>query len=204
QNQWPGWKSRTLPEIGPGPEVRVSAAESPLRLAIRSVEFQILRDQTLPAVAVVQQARLVIEQFFAGLGGELAVRSLDDGVHRAGLLAQTAVDAFDHDDVVARRAAAAVSARFGLDGDGLGGADGLAQLAGDAAFFAVRIAAQRVFATETRRLRVALERIVHRGLRLGHVLQRQADSAEHVGQHRALGRLNDTGQHYDFAPAHSR
>src|SRR5690606_38180552 len=68
------------------PKARVSVAESPLRLAIRSVEFQILRDQTLPAVAVVQQARLVIEQFFTRLGGELAVRSLDDGVHRAGLL----------------------------------------------------------------------------------------------------------------------
>src|SRR5690606_8993746 len=144
------------------------------------------------------------EQFFTRLGGELAVRSIDDGVHRAGFLAQTAVDAFDHVDVVARRAAAAVGTRFGLDGDGLGRADGLAQLAGDAAFFTVRVAAQRVFATETRRLRVPLERIVHRRLRLHHVLHRQADGAEHVGQHRALGRLNDTGQHYDFTPAHSR
>src|SRR5690606_41595089 len=98
-------KTRTLPEIGPRRKARVSVAESPLRLAIRSVEFQILRDQTLPAVAVVQQARLVIEQLFAGLGGELAVRPLDDGVHRAGLLAQAAVDAFDHVDVIARRAA---------------------------------------------------------------------------------------------------
>src|SRR3546814_7236176 len=55
----------------------------------------------------------------------------------AGLLAIAAIDAFRHVDVVARGAAAAVGARLGLDGDGLGRADRLAQLAGDAALLAV-------------------------------------------------------------------
>ena len=43
-----------------------------------------------------------------------------------------------------------VGARFGLDGDGLRRADRLAQLAGDAAFLAIGIAAQRMFAAKAR------------------------------------------------------
>jgi len=65
-------------------------------------------------------------------------------------LAETAVDALGHVDVVTSCAARAVRALFGFDGDGLGGADGFAELAGDAAFFARRVPAQSVFATETR------------------------------------------------------
>jgi hypothetical protein len=80
-----------------------------------------------------EQLFLVVEKLLARLGRELEVRSLDDRIHRAGLLAQAAIDALHHVDVVARGAAAAVvAARLGLDGDGLGRADRLAQLAGDA------------------------------------------------------------------------
>src|SRR3569832_3020546 len=93
---------------------------------IRRVEFQVARDLALPAVAVLEQLVLVVEQIFAGLGGELGVRAFDDGVHRTGFLAVAAVDAARHVDVVARGAAAAVRARFGLDGDAVGRADRLA------------------------------------------------------------------------------
>src|SRR5262249_56222922 len=62
----------------------------------------------LPAVAVRQQLLLVVEELLAGLGGELEVRSLDDRVDRAGLLAEAAIDALGHVDVVARRGPAAV------------------------------------------------------------------------------------------------
>ena len=58
------------------------------------------------------------DKLLAGLGGELEVRPLDDGIHRTGLLAEAAVDALRHVDVVARGAPAAVLARLGLDGDG--------------------------------------------------------------------------------------
>ncbi|KMR97800.1 hypothetical protein FE65_14935, partial [Staphylococcus aureus] len=67
-----------------------------------------------------------------------------DGVHRAALFAEAAEDALGQVDVVARRAAAAVGAHVALDGDGHRGADGLAELAGDAALFAVLVAAQCV------------------------------------------------------------
>src|SRR5690348_14465991 len=65
-------------------------------------------DLGLPAVAVFEELLLVVEQFFAGLGGELEVRPLDDRVDRARLLAIAAIDALRHVDVVARRAPAAV------------------------------------------------------------------------------------------------
>ena len=107
-------------------------------------------DLGFPAVAVFQQLLLVVVQLLAGLGRELEVRPLDDGVDRAGFLAEAAVDAFGHVDVVARGPAAAVLARLGLDGDRLRRADRLAQLAGDAAFLAIRVAAQRVLAAEAR------------------------------------------------------
>src|SRR5581483_2958321 len=106
---------------------------------IRRVEFEALRDRPLPAVAVRQQALLVEVQFLARLGREFEVRPLDDGVDRAGLLAQPAIDALHHVDVVARRATRAVvaaGARF--DRDRLRRADRFAQFAGDAALFAVR------------------------------------------------------------------
>src|SRR6516162_3628443 len=95
---------------------------------VRRVELDRLCDLTLPAVAIGEQSRLVIVEFLARLGRELEVRALDDGVDRAGLLAQAAVDALHHVDVVAHGAAGAVvAARTGLDGDGLRRTDRLAQ-----------------------------------------------------------------------------
>src|SRR6516162_10886573 len=85
-----------------------------------------------------------------------------DGIDRAGLLAEPAVDALEEVDVVAGRAARAIDGDIGLDGDAHRRADGLAQLAGDAALLAVRIAAQGVQAAEARGLWSLLLRIVER------------------------------------------
>src|SRR5215470_17561719 len=99
---------------------------------VRRVEREVLCDRALPAVAVREQALLVVIELLARLGRELEVRPFDDGVDRAGFLAQAAVDALHHVDVVARSAAGAVvPPRAGLDGDRLRRADRLAQLAGD-------------------------------------------------------------------------
>src|SRR5262249_34828424 len=121
---------------------------------VGGVEREVLGDRALPAVAVGEQALLVVVELLARLGRELEVRALDDGVDRAGLLAHAAVDALHHVDVVARGAPrAVVAARAGLDGNRLGRTDRLAQLAGDAALLPVRIAAQRVLAAEAGRER---------------------------------------------------
>jgi hypothetical protein len=111
----------------------------------------------LPLVAVRQQLLLVVQQLLPRLGGVLGVGALDNGVHGARLLAEAAVDALGHVDVVAGRAAGAVGALLGLDRDGLGRADGLAQLAGDAALLSGRVAAQGVFTTEAWRDGTLLE-----------------------------------------------
>src|SRR5262245_19706101 len=128
---------------------RIATASPILR-----IELDLLGDFALPAVAVGEQALLVVVKLLARLGGELEVGAFDDGVDRAGFLAQPAIDAFDHVDVVARGPPrAVVAARAGLDGDGLGGTDRLAQLAGDAALLAVGIAPQRMLAAEAWGLR---------------------------------------------------
>src|ERR1019366_9695227 len=96
----------------------------------------------------------IVVEFLAGLDGKFRGWPLDNGIDRARLLTEAAVDAFDHIDVIARGAAGAiVSARPGFDRDCLGRADRLAELAGDTALLAVRIAPQGVFAAIARRLR---------------------------------------------------
>src|SRR3546814_8744032 len=81
---------------------------------------------SFPFVAVGEQLGLVIEQFLARFGRIFEVRPLDDRIDRARFLAEAAIDALGHVDVVARRAARAVpgiariiGARFGLDRDRL-------------------------------------------------------------------------------------
>ena len=104
-------------------------------LTVRRFDGQIMRDLALPAVPVREQLVLVVEQLLTGFRGEFKVRPLDDGIDRTGFLAETAIDAFRHVDVVAGRPAAAVVTRLGLDGDGLCRADRLTQLAGNAKNF---------------------------------------------------------------------
>src|SRR6202030_926845 len=110
------------------------AYDHTLTSPVRRIEFDRFRKFALPAVAIGEQFRLVIIEFLAGLGREFEVRPLDDGIDRTGLLAQPAIDAFHHVDVVAHGAARAViAARPGLDGDRLRRTDRLAKLAGDTA-----------------------------------------------------------------------
>src|SRR5215471_17808599 len=118
--------------------------------AVGRVGLEVGGDERLPAIAVLEQPFLGVHQLLARLGREFEVGALDDGIDRAGLLAEAAVDALGHVDVVARGAPAAVVARLSLDGNGLRRADRLAELAGDAAFLAVGIAAQSMLAAETR------------------------------------------------------
>lgn len=62
--------------------------------------------------------------------------TLYDGINWAALLAITAVDTLCHINVISGCSSAAVFTFFGLNGNGLRGADGFAELAGDAAFLA--------------------------------------------------------------------
>src|SRR5687768_7362648 len=119
-------------------------------LAVGSVGRNIGGQLGFPAVAVREQLFLVVEEFLTGFRGELEIRTFDDRIYGAGLLAQTAIDALRHVDIVAGRPAAAIVTRLGLDRDGQRRANSLAQLTGDAALFPVGITAQGVLAAEPR------------------------------------------------------
>ena len=69
--------------------------------SIGGIERDILSNRPLPAVAIREETFLVVVEFLGRLGRELEVRSQDDGVDRADLLAKTAIDAFHHIDVEA-------------------------------------------------------------------------------------------------------
>src|SRR6186713_2635843 len=189
------------PVSGPGvggavphgaPLMRAARAQLP----VRGVELHVLRDLALPAVAVREQTLLVVVELFARFGRELEVGAFDDRIDRAGFLAQSAIDALHHVDVVARGAPrAVVAAGTGFDGDRLRRTDRLAQLAGDAAFLAVRIAAQRMLAAEARRDRPLLERIVQRRLRLEEIAHGEKERRYEFGQEQRAGRCVDVDAH---------
>ena len=111
---------------------------------------------------------LVVEQLLAGLGGVLGVGGLNDGVDGARLLAETAVNALGHVDIVLGSSARSISSLLSLDSDGLGGADlylcqrvdhvvvyglsySLAKLASNASLFTRGVSSEGVLATESRR-----------------------------------------------------
>ena len=88
--------------------------------------------------------------------------TLNNGINRTALLAVSTVDALGHVDVVSGRATASVLTLLSLNGNSLGRANGLAELASNAPLFTGRIATQGVFATEARRDGALLEGIVDR------------------------------------------
>jgi hypothetical protein len=118
-------------------------------------------DLRFVAVAHGQQHLLGVVEVAAGFAVVLEDAGLDDRIDRAGLFAEAAEDALGQVDVVARGAALPSARSLGFDGDRHRRADGLAQLAGDAALFAVRIAAQRMQAAEAVDLRGLFFGILH-------------------------------------------
>eukprot|EP00235_Prasinoderma_singulare_P009573 CAMPEP_0119166340 /NCGR_PEP_ID=MMETSP1315-20130426/5788_1 /TAXON_ID=676789 /ORGANISM="Prasinoderma singularis, Strain RCC927" /LENGTH=207 /DNA_ID=CAMNT_0007159715 /DNA_START=158 /DNA_END=781 /DNA_ORIENTATION=- len=149
--------------------------------------LQVVGNLRLPPVAVGQQLLLVVQQLLVRLCRKLGVGALDNGVHGARLLAEPAIDALGHVDVVARGATATVLPLLGLDCDGLRGADGLAQLARNAALLAAGVAAQCVLAAEAGAQRRLLKGVVDGELPLEEVLERHAHAARNLRQHIRLG-----------------
>src|SRR5690606_25884329 len=182
-------RPRTLFPVSSAP-AQALEADCRLRdalLTVGSVLSKVLGDFAFPAVTVREQAFLVIEQLFAGFRRKLEIRTLNDGIYRAGFLTEAAVDALGHVDVVPGGAAGAVLTRFGFDGDGLSRANGFAELAGNAPFLAVRVATQRVLATKTRAQRPLLVGIVDRRLLLEHVLESQGHALHEFREEELLG-----------------
>ena len=129
------------------------------------------------------------------------IDGLDDRVDRAALFAEAAEDALEQVDVVARGATLAVArARCRVDGDRQRRAHRLAQLAGDAALFAVGVATQRMQAAEAVRLGDVLHRVAHRVLGLEHVAHGQAHALEQLDEQQALEIVGNAGHGFLQTP----
>lgn len=74
-----------------------------LILSIRSICSDDGRQFGFPLVPVSQELLLVVQQLLPRLRGVLRVGRLDDGIYGAGFLAETAVYALGHVDVVTCR-----------------------------------------------------------------------------------------------------
>src|SRR6185312_5859645 len=169
------------------------------RLSIRCIEHYVARQFPFPSIAVVQQSLLVVVELLARLGREFEVWSFDDRVHWTGFLTHAAIDALDHVDVVACCAAGAiVASRSRLDRDCLGRTNRLAQFAGDAPLFAVRIAALRMLAAKAGAKRRLLMRIVKRRPRLEHIADRQPERSKELTEKQRAHRLCKSESHWLF------
>lgn len=160
-----------------------------IRLPVVGVGVNAVLDLLLPFVAIGQQLFFIVQQLFVGLSRVLGVGGLDDCVDRAGLLAVPAVDAFCHVDVVLGCATRAIDTLLGLDSDGLGGANSLAQLASNAPLLAGRVASQRMLTSESGRQRTLLKRVVDGVRRTEIHFQRSPHASEHFCKQEKLGGL---------------
>jgi hypothetical protein len=105
----------------------------------------------LPLVSVGKKFLLVVQKLLSGLGSVLGVGRLNDGVDGARLLAETAVNALGHVDIVLGGSAGSISSLLSLNGDGLGGANSLAELASNTSLFARGVSSESVLTTESGR-----------------------------------------------------
>src|SRR6516162_853413 len=122
-----GWAGRPLFELSRAAMEDHVQNYCPPVSAVRRIQCDHICDLALPAVAVGEEPLLVVVKFFTRFRRKLEIRSLDDRVDRTGFLAQAAIDALDHVDVVARRPpSAVVPPRTRLDCDRLRRANRLA------------------------------------------------------------------------------
>lgn len=152
-----------------------------LSLAVEVLGSNVGGDFGFPAVTVAEKLLLIVEELFARTGSELKVGSLNDGIDRTGFLTESTVDTLGHVNIITGGAATSISAGFGLDGNGLSGADSLAQLTGDTTLLSTGVSTQSMLSTETGRQRSLLERVVECHVRLEHILKYELGTWLFVG-----------------------
>ena len=153
-----------------------------------------------------KQFGLIVVELFSGLSSEIQLRRLNDGIDGASLLAVTAVDALGLIQVVTSSTTRTVGTRslqeqqispnsttterntYSLNGDGLGGADGLAELAGNASLLTGRISSQTVLTSHSRRQLVEFVRVVEGELLSSHGDHNGPAATEHIIQEQIVGK----------------
>src|SRR5574341_271043 len=169
-------------------------------LSISRIRRPIPGDHLLVAFAHREQHGLGVIEVPSLLAVVLDDARLHDRVHRAGFLAEAAEDALGEVDVVARGAARAIGSLLRLDVDRERRADGLAQLAGDAALLAVRIAAQRVQAPHAGARRRLFLRELDRNLAREGVAAGERQALEQLHEQERAQEIKDARHGHSFIP----
>src|SRR4030095_6197675 len=159
------------------------------------VRVPVLGDLRSCAVPDSQQHLLRVIKIATLLAVVLENARFDDRVYGAAFLAEPAENAFGEVDVVARRPPRAVLAFLRFDRDRERGTHGLTQFARNAAFLAVRIAAQRMQSAEPRALRRLLLGKLNRDLACAHVPAREHEAAPELAQQPRVQDFARTSEH---------
>lgn len=77
----------------------------------------------LPLITIRQQLLLVVQKLLPGLRSVFRIRRLNNSIDWTALLAETAVDALGHINIVSSRPPASISSLLGFDCDSLSWAD---------------------------------------------------------------------------------
>jgi len=150
---------------------------------------QVLGNLFLPFVAVRKQLLLIVQEFFVRLGRKFVVGPFHNRIHWACLGAESAVNALGHVNVVTNGSTGTVLAFLRFNCNGLGGASGFAELAGNAALLAGRITAQGMLATKARTQESSFKRIVDGDALFGKDFSGQPKGTPDLGQEKDAGRV---------------
>mmetsp|Transcript_22154 Transcript_22154/g.71583 ORF Transcript_22154/g.71583 Transcript_22154/m.71583 type:complete len:253 (-) Transcript_22154:149-907(-) len=162
------------------------------KLAIDVLGREVRSDGRLPLIAILEKFLFVVKELLMSLCRILEIWPLYDSVDRACLLAEAAVDALGHVNVVTSRTTGAIRAHLRLNGDRLSRTNGFAQLARNAALVARRVTTEGVLAAKARTKRPLLHGIVD-----GHLLLPEHDECETHGPRQLCDpdRLHSPSEH---------
>mmetsp|Transcript_21823 Transcript_21823/g.51769 ORF Transcript_21823/g.51769 Transcript_21823/m.51769 type:complete len:249 (+) Transcript_21823:122-868(+) len=155
-------------------------------LAVKKLAHQIFGNLFLPFVSVGKELFLVVQEFLVGFGCEFVVWTLHNGIDGTRLLAESAVDALGHIDIVTSGSTSTVFTGFGLDSDGLGGADCLTEFARDTAFISGGVSSKGVLPAESGTQVTSLVGVVDSHLWFQTDFQGERESTGNFGQEENL------------------
>ena len=92
------------------------------RQSISDLTFDVSGQLWLPSVTVSQEFLLVVKQFLMGHGSVFEVGSFDNGVNGTSSLAESAINAFGHVNIILGGSSGSVGPGLALNSDGFCGA----------------------------------------------------------------------------------
>mmetsp|Transcript_26108 Transcript_26108/g.48685 ORF Transcript_26108/g.48685 Transcript_26108/m.48685 type:complete len:262 (-) Transcript_26108:66-851(-) len=164
-----------------------------LPLAIEELTHEIFGNLFLPFIAVREKLFLIVQKFLVSLGCKFKVWAFNDGIHGTCFLAKSTIDALCHIDIVTSGSTSSVLTGFRFNGDGLSGANGLTEFAGDATFISCWVSSQRMLSTKARAQKTMLVWVVDRHLRLRAHFQSKGHTTGNLCDEKELGSTIENG-----------